>query len=448
MNDMIPPDKRTIRHIPVERAKRTKEEVTPSAESFIENSALKLEEEPVLPPPPPRFQKEGSVRRFWLWGLGIVFLLLVLVILVSSAFAGATLAVTPQEERVTVSGQFVAHTTPPPGELGFVLMTLTETGRETVAATGEREVDAKASGTIVIFNDFSDETERLIKNTRFETPEGLVYRLDQSVDVPGRSENPNGETVPGSVEAVVFADTSGVRYNTGLTDFTIPGLEEANDPRFFKIYARSKTPMTGGFSGVQKTVSEADEETARAAIRRNLRESLLMRATAELPEGSVLYDDAVFVEFTAEPNQNTDDAGNVDVVERGTLYGLVFNQAALASHIAKNTIARYANEPVRFRESEDLRFALVDKEMVAPAAVDMITFTLDGSGHVIWTFDETRLKEDLAGKRKQDIDTVLSGYPSIERAEITLRPFWKQAFPENTNRIKIEETLTTPQEAF
>ncbi|MCI0619871.1 hypothetical protein L0Y40_02445 [Candidatus Wolfebacteria bacterium] len=443
MNDMIPPEKRTIRRIPIERAKRTASRETPTTreESVAEDQPEAVQENSMLPSPPPRFRAEGRARRLWLWGAGIVIALVVVILILSSAFAGATLAVMPQQESVTVSGQFQAFADPEPGQLGFQVVTFTDTGSQTVRATGEEQVDTKASGIITIFNNFGESSERLIKNTRFETPEGLIYRLDKSVEVPGRFTNNAGEVVPGSVDATVFADTSGTQYNIGNTDFTIPAFKEQDDPRYFKFFARSKTPMTGGFSGIQRTVSEADEETARAAIRSSLGDSLAAQVQSQIPEGGILYIDGVFIEFTSEPNANTERTDEVNVIERGMLYGIMFDQAELAGYIARNTIARYADEPVRFMNLTDLEFALVDKETLAPAALGTVNFTLGGSGTVIWTFDGERLKEDLAGKEKDAVDTVLSGYPAIERAEIHLRPLWKRSFPENTKRITVEEML-------
>lgn len=434
---MIPPNKRSIRRIPIERAKRTNT-ATDSTPDYT------LEEEPDTPLPPRRDELRG--RRAWLWVGGIIIALIIIGVGISTAFAGATLNITPQQEQVTVNGAFDATREPSAGALGFKVMTLTRTAGSEVSATGERQVDTKASGTITIFNNFSEKTERLINNTRFETPEGLIYRLDRSVDVPGRHENADGEIVPGSTDAVVYAETSGEEYNIDRTDFTIPAFEEQGDPRFFKFFARSKTPMVGGFSGIQRTVSESDEEAARAVLRAELQETLQQEAQAQVPDGFILYDDASFVTFETLPNENTDEADTVRVVEGGTLTGIVFDQAELAAQLARATVGRYDGEPVRFINLEDLEVTLQDKETLEPVSLSTISMVFAGRGTLVWTFDETRLKEDLAGKSRPDLETVLSGYPAIERAEIHFRPFWKRTFPSNIDRITIEQAIQSSTE--
>jgi len=65
----------------------------------------------------------------------------------------------------------------------------------------------------------------------------------------------NGKTVPGSIEVTVYADEPLSKYNIGLTDFTVPGFKGA--PQFETFYARSKTPMTGGFTGMEPVVEES-----------------------------------------------------------------------------------------------------------------------------------------------------------------------------------------------
>ena len=108
----------------------------------------------------------------------------------------------------------------------------------------------------MIYNKYSAEAQIFVKDTRFETPEGKIYRIDRAVTVPGM-KNSGGQTVAGSVEATVYADKSGSEYNIGFSDFTIPGLK--GGLKYEKFYARSKTPMTGGMKGTVPDISEGGQ---------------------------------------------------------------------------------------------------------------------------------------------------------------------------------------------
>ena len=54
--------------------------------------------------------------------------------------------------------------------------------------SGEPKAKLKSSGKIIVYNNFSSEPQRLIIRTRFESPEGLVYRIPESIVVPGKTE--------------------------------------------------------------------------------------------------------------------------------------------------------------------------------------------------------------------------------------------------------------------
>ena len=71
-------------------------------------------------------------------------------------------------------------------------------------ATGKEEVSLKASGRIVIYNNYNTAKQRLVRNTRFETPPGFIYRINKSIDVPGQTTEA-GRTIPGSIEVTIHA---------------------------------------------------------------------------------------------------------------------------------------------------------------------------------------------------------------------------------------------------
>jgi hypothetical protein len=315
-------------------------------------------------------------------------------------------------------------------------MSVERTATKSIPATGEEDAEERASGQIVVFNDFSADEQRLITNTRFETPDGLIYRIDEPVVVPGqRSES--GETIPGSIEVIVYADEPGERYNIGLTDFTIPGFE--GSPRFEGFYARSKTPMSGGFVGTRLTASDGDLESARTELRTELDRELRAQAAAEVPGGYQLFEDAVFI---AHESLSSGGSGNtVEVQEKGTLYGALFREEDFSRFIASNTIAGYEGEPVEARDLDALSFSIAERDTTRPWIDDSVSFTLTGNMKMIWLHDEARLRADLAGRAKDALPTILSGYPSIQEAEVSLRPFWRQTFPEDMEDITIERVV-------
>ena len=108
------------------------------------------------------------------------------------------------------------------------MVTTSRTASTTVKATGTEQVSQSASGVITIYNDYSTAPQTLITNTRFEAPDGNIYRIHQGVTVPGATASAGGALTPGTISVTAYADQPGASYNIGQTQFTIPGFK--NDP--------------------------------------------------------------------------------------------------------------------------------------------------------------------------------------------------------------------------
>lgn len=435
-HDIIPPERRSIRNITSShrRARRA-----PAAPAQKPSAPAEPEEEVEMRPSPPRGGRNIGMlfSRYGVWIVALV-VLIIFVLAFSLLFSGSKVVVVPKQRDVVIDGQFVALQNAPEGVLSYELVTIERTASREVASTGDETVEERAAGQIIVFNDFNSSEQRLITNTRFETPEGLIYRIDGPIVVPGQ-RTVEGEVVPGSIEVTVYADEPGTSYNIGLTDFTIPGFE--GSPRFDGFYARSKTPMSGGFVGTRLSIDEDTEDRIRSELRAELENELSSGTLVEEPPGLHLVTDTSFVSF--ESVANVDRADEVEVGEKAILSGILFSEEALGAFVAQNTVAGYEEgTPVAIADLDLLTFTLLaDAEEVTPWEDGNLDFQLSGNAHLIWQFDEADLKQDLAGRNKDALPTILSGYEGIDKAEVSLRPFWKRSFPDNVEKIKVEQRL-------
>lgn len=424
IDDIIPPEdreRRSIRKVSVDRGTR------PRRRERVQEVEKATE---VNMPPKPHSARKTTAR----FGFFIIALVTLLIFIFgfSFIFSGVKIVVTPKQRTVLVDAEFKAFKNPKVTELGYEIMTLEKEGSKEVTASGTEYVEEKASGRIIIYNDYKSSSQRLIKNTRFETPEGFIYRINNSITVPGRKSE-DGKIIPGNIEVTVYADEGGEKYNIGLTSFTIPGFE--GDPRFDDFYARSKTEMSGGFVGKKKIISETDEALARSEIQENLKVLLLKDVFSQKPEGFEIYEDGIFIAFTSLSDEEK--GSRVSVKEKAVLYGVLFEQKAFAQFIAQNTVAGFEGEEVEILDPSSITFKVLNKDQVKPWIDEEFSLRLGGNAHIIWSFDLNLLKEDLAGKAKGALQTVLTGYPSIDEAEIILRPFWRQTFPDDIKDIKV-----------
>lgn len=437
LQDIVPPDRNRK---PVRRSVPTRSER--SAPTETEEPPQPLEEIEVRPRrvPARRGSTPGSglpVRKYLFGGI-VLALILVFGGVATILLRGAEVVVTPKTHDTSVQASFIAKLKPAVGELGYELLSLEEVGQMQVTATGEEEVTERAEGSITIYNAYSTSPQRLIKNTRFESEEGKIYRVSDSVDIPGYTKDDGGRVIPGEATAEVFAEAAGDTYNLASGRFSVPGLKGSE--QYDLIHAEVIAPgIQGGFEGMRFIVDETELAEARQKLQSELREKLSGRVKTERPNGFILYDPAITFTYEALP---AEDAGNSTALikERAHLNVPLFNEMTFASYIAKQTVSGYGGESVRLQDPLGLSFAYASDQGDLKMK-ESIDFALTGQARIIWNFDETSLKGALAGLEEEALPGVLSSYPAIERAEAVIRPLWKSSFPENETEIEIRETL-------
>ncbi len=387
----------------------------------------------------------ASKRRFpWLMigGIGVAGLVVV-ILLLSFVFAGASITVSPRHQDAFINGDFIATQENVPGQLQFKTAAVEKTTSKEVPATKSEDVAERATGKITIYNNFDDKPQRLITNTRFETEDGKIFRIRDSLTVPGRTMGSDGTAVPGSIEATVTADQPGTTYNVGPSKFTIPGFE--GTPRYEGFYANSKEPMTGGFEGKRNTIDDTQLSNIQNELETSLKTDLIAQAgqPGQVPDGFYTFDGAYFYEFEALPIEN--EGNNVKIQVKGTLHNVLFDHDQFAGHLASAAIAGYDNTSIALENPADLKVTVApieeDLQKETPWQNTTIKVHVEGTGKFVWQFDEEQLKKDLAGKEKAALPTILKSYPSIQKAEITVRPFWKSTFPDTIEKIAVTKSL-------
>ncbi|HQF41053.1 MAG TPA: hypothetical protein PKW34_01855 [Candidatus Paceibacterota bacterium] len=414
-------------------------------EIFPEVGASKMKSGITNTPPPTSSlssRTNPSPRRRFRFAGWLVLLVVLLIVgvggfVLSNVFARAIVNIQPKQGQLDVSGTHVATREGDEG-LKFVLAEdVEEVDTATVAASGSEKVEIKASGRIVIINKDSSTSQTLVEKTRFQAPNGNIYRIAESVTVPGTHKNEKGETVPGQLEVTVYADKAGSAYNLGLADFTIPGF--AKTPKFEKITAKSKTPISGGFIGERPKISEADMANLEESMSGSLQAKVIEKIKQQVPEDYVLFDDAVLTRFSTEIATSSE-SGSDKVAVRGkvTATGILFNRADLSQYLAKAIPGWTGEDKVDIANMENLGFTLLDKENLNPESLTSISFNLQGIAHVVWQFDENALKDDLQKADKDDYNDVFESYPEIQKAVIVFRPGWVRSVSQNDAKIEIK----------
>lgn len=356
----------------------------------------------------------------------------------SMILSGANVLVHPKKESAFFNGTIRADNSPN-APLTFEVMSLSDSKTEVIPAVKEASVKEYAKGEVTIINTYSEDSQRLIANTRFETADKKVYRIRDAVEVPGLTKKPNGDVVPGKIVATLYADAPGEEYNLASAKMTIPGF--SGSPRFSGFEAVTNTPITGGYNGIKQIADDAVVTSTRAEMTTAILSSLEKKLQSEKKEGFYVDKDLVKVSVISAEPKNADVDNSVVVEEAIHADYIMLDERALAKAIANASLTDYNNEDVMIENLSDLEITLATPIPTDSATISSVQLSIKGTVEFRWLFDAEALKKDLAGKNRQALYTVLSGYPSIDKAEVTLRPFWKQAFPVDAKDISIDNVL-------
>jgi len=378
--------------------------------------------------------------RLGLW-LSLTLFVVALGFGVSALFVSAQVTVSPKTETLPVNVPLAAGKDRPNGEFGYQVVSISATTEKAVAAGAIQKVDKKAIGTIIIYNNATEAPQKLIANTRFESADGKIFRITNAISIPGRKTE-NGKIVPGNIEALVTADQSGESYNLGLSDFTVPGLK--GDARYTTIYARSKAPMTGGFSGNMKVVDPALEQSTKKELETALKVKLKNDIMSQIPVDFVLFDGAFRYQMESVYQKASTEEGEVILELTGTAHALIFNQTLLSKAVIDGLkdLVNTGSQNLSVVNLKDLTFILTGTSQVSQTAITPVTFTITGDAKIEWLYDESQLKNDLLGIKKVDLSSLLQAkYPSIESAQVKIFPLWKHSFPLDPNKVTILKTI-------
>ncbi len=296
-------------------------------------------------------------------------------------------------------------------------------------ASGVMKVNNKAAGTITVYNAYSSVPQPLVAQTRFETPDGKMFRLDKGVTIPG-AKVVNGKIEPSMLDVAVSAAEPGEAYNIGpVTRWTIPGFK--GTPRFAGFYGESASAMTGGVVGERSVPSDADraagEKKVEDALNTSLQKMLLVMAGPykALP-GSTHF---------AVTNKNVQlgdkDEKKFSIFMEGEIREIVFDESTLKSAL-----------------TEEVSGGAKDRERVADMALQYGTPEYDfvngairvhatGSVTLIAAVATDTLRESLAGEDEAAARASLSELQGLKSGTLELWPFWVHAVPSDLARITI-----------
>lgn len=373
----------------------------------------------------------------WLWAL-IGAVVLVACALAFFLLRPTTVTLVPRVQNVVLESlpSLTAYpaSSNATGTLAYDIQTLDLEESATVQAQGLRHVDRKASGSITVFNNYAATPVKLLANTRFETPEGLVFRTPTAISIPGKS---GGK--PGSVSVTVVADEAGDKYNVVSAKFMLPGLKSG--PMYDTVYATSNAAFSGGFSGDEPATDSSVLAAAQAGMRGRVEQKIRAMFTSSTSTLFALPDIA-WVSYTDLPTtQQEGESGTVILRQRAHAVIPVFDAREIAAAVASAAGVDVRDVDIQLVRGADFAARPLNADGGGLGSVPL-SFALSGHAQLLWRVDIVALAQALAGRDVSAFETIAKGFPGIEDASARIEPFWSSSFPQNPDSIRI--IISTP----
>ncbi|MCX6788509.1 MAG: hypothetical protein NTZ36_01340 [Candidatus Jorgensenbacteria bacterium] len=312
-----------------------------------------------------------------------------------------------------------------PGEV------FSETGNFTMSfpASGTESFETKATGKLLVYNTYSVSPQPLLKLTRFESPDGKIFRLDNAVTIPG-AKSVNGKLTPSKVEVSVTADKAGDEYNKEpATHWTIPGFK--GTARFTGIYADSQAVMSGGATGLRPKLSDDDRTKAEKQVSDALQSSLGMKILAMADKFKTFSSSTYFAITKKEEHVDKNDPNKFELFMEGDMKQIAFDEGTL-----KDAVVNRA----RSVETEKDNVDSVDVKYGEPKFdFDNGTITIQVKSSVVFSpnINIESVMNNIKGSSKSSAEMMILGLPRLESAKISFWPFWVNSVPPDVSRIDI-----------
>lgn len=395
----------------------------------------------------------------------ITVTVLVLILIVYIAIPGATIKLTPKSNTITATANVVLADssanrtyldTHPQGVIASFAVDTTFQRTITYYTTGNKFQGKNATGQITIVNS-SKNAWPLIEQTRFQTSDGLVFRIQQGVNVPAASL-----TEPGKLQVYVVADETdangmviGERGNIGPSKFILPALSDTNRE---KIYAESYAPFTGGETITHKMISKEDLEAAKG----KMEAELINAAEEELQKAVLKMNQERNVENSLLTGSGAVDLGDAITHVDETLEGQMVESFEVTGEMhvrgiafSFNELVNILNAKLKLSKSPEKKLMKIDSDSISyrlktiEAGEDPTRQTITATIKGIEQYEISPDKENgrriidniidhVKGKSVIEAENFIQQLSSINKVEITSWPAWSPNIPSVPDNIKVE----------
>lgn len=288
---------------------------------------------------------------------------------------------------------------------------------------GQEEEAEKYAGIMTVYNNKSEE-QILIPRTRFESSDGSIFRMYESLVIPAKS----------SVEVEVIAEEAGEEYRELPGRFNLPGFKHEYQRQ--NVYGETKA-TTMKKEIVSYELSQVDLEKAQSEIISSLKLDALNKFNELLVENEEIDEFSIITELiSAEANEKLGGkTENFEYTVKLKLIGVVFDRNELLN-LAQTFLSNQLNDSQDLINYDDdsLNYVVSNYVNIEKSA----TLDINFSAQVIQGSEaEVFNKERFKGLNQEEIISYFNQIPAIQSVRVTFSPFWVTKAPKLSDHIEI-----------
>ncbi len=321
------------------------------------------------------------------------------------------------------------------------LISVNKSETKTYQATGKKNVGTQASGTVTVKNTYSTVSQTLVAGTRFEA-NGLVFRTQSDVSVPGYSDSGGGNITPGTANVSVLADSPGDQYNISSSDFRIPAF--AGTAEYDKMTGASAGQMSGGTTKNVNVVTDSDISNARNSFAGDAKSDIQKDGQDKMKSGETVDDKAQKMQvssITASKNAG-DEADNFTLSANVSYEALAYKKDDLNKLV-------YDNLKSQTGPGKQILEDKLDNVDITVNNVNLEEGTVSGqaaaSVHLGTKIDQNQVKTEIAGEGERKAKAYLSGLDGVDSVDIKYFPGFIKSIPRIKSHIYIKTNFEEKQ---
>jgi hypothetical protein len=120
----------------------------------------------------------------------------------------------------------------------------------------------------------------------------------------------------------------------------------------------------------------------------------------------------------------------------------MFNGTELAKTFATSKIKDFNGKDVRILSPENISSTIVSSS-TSPWKESALKFKFVGGAQIVWNYDTVSLLNMIVGQNKSIINDLVNNTfkDSIESIKVSIRPQFRQTFPDKASKIKIFDSI-------